>query len=119
MKRKPNSFCIDCSTPIFVGFNCYSKLCQTCRKKRNRIAGLRKKYDMSVEEYDDILIEQLGVCAICRTRGQRRLAVDHNHRTGAIRGLLCARCNMGIGCFKDDVAKLKGAISYLERSAPT
>lgn len=66
-------------------------------------------------EYYFILSEQGGVCGICRGHEQRRLAVDHDHETGAIRGLLCTRCNMGLGYFLDAANVLENAISYLER----
>jgi len=51
-------------------------------------------------------------CAICR-RSARRLAVDHDHQTNVVRGLLCTPCNQGLGMFRDSVALLRGAIAYL------
>lgn len=52
-----------------------------------------------------------GKCGICRNR--RKLIVDHDHKTGKVRGLLCSACNSGIGCFKDNPKYLKKAIAYL------
>jgi len=64
---------------------------------------------------DDMLREQGGICAIClQTSGKWHL--DHNHKTGKIRGILCHHCNTGLGNLKDDVAVLKRAIAYLEKS---
>lgn len=72
-------------------------------------------YGMSPEQYDKMLKEQGNGCAICGgvNVDNRRLAIDHNHETGKIRGLLCHYCNIGLGCFKDDVKKMKLAIKYL------
>jgi hypothetical protein len=65
---------------------------------------------------------QDGKCAICGVHEayapRKRLAVDHDHRTGAIRGLLCGNCNVGLGQFKDSPELLAAAIRYLEASAP-
>jgi Recombination endonuclease VII len=81
-----------------------------------------KKYDMTVDDYDRMLREQNGVCAICRRletsthRGKvRRLAIDHDHATGRVRGLLCSSHNNGLGRFSDDPALLRAAADYLEK----
>jgi hypothetical protein len=61
---------------------------------------------------------QNGCCAICEThagKGGDKLCVDHDHATGQVRGLLCGRCNTGLGQFKDSVPNLTRAISYLKR----
>ena len=85
---------------------------------------LLERYGLTVAEYDAILAAQNGVCAICgeppgevisKTGTVRRLAVDHDHVSGANRGLLCARCNQGVGYFRDRADLLTAAISYLER----
>lgn len=78
---------------------------------------LKTKYGMTPEAYDEMLLRQSGLCAICGcgeiARDGRRLAVDHCHATGAIRGLLCNRCNRGLGLFKDDVTRVRAAADYL------
>ncbi len=62
-----------------------------------------KRYGITVEQYDAMLRQQNGLCAICGRAPKRfRLAVDHDHETGEIRGLLCTRCNLGLGWFRDD-----------------
>lgn len=75
------------------------------------------KFKLTVEDYDRMLAAQRGCCAICGTdvpRGAGRFHVDHNHRSGEVRGLLCNNCNIGLGAFDDDVARLSGAIAYLK-----
>lgn len=61
---------------------------------RNR--HLQSKYGITSEEFDQMSAEQQGCCAICRKR-PRRLCVDHSHKTGVIRGLLCTACNVALG----------------------
>lgn len=77
---------------------------------------LREKYDLSPEDYTAMFESQEGRCALCRNEqsAKRALAVDHCHATGKIRTLLCDRCNIGIGMFKEDVTLLRAAIEYLE-----
>lgn len=83
--------------------------------------ALRESFDLSVEQYSQMLKSQGGVCAICkepethmRNGKIKALAVDHDHKTGEIRGLLCFDCNTGIGKLKDDPKVLQSAIRYLE-----
>jgi len=84
------------------------------RAELNRKYRLRAKYGMSLEEYDALFAEQLERCAICREKQQyKRLAVDHDHLTGEIRGLLCENCNAGLGRFMDDRLLLARAAEYL------
>lgn len=76
---------------------------------------LQKTYGITSEEYDEMLEAQGGVCKICgATPGARRLAVDHCHDTGEIRGLLCYNCNSALGRFQDNIALLEAAIKYLK-----
>jgi hypothetical protein len=78
---------------------------------------IRVKYNLSLEEYNNMFAIQRGCCAICGTHQSEmkiRLSVDHDHTTGKIRSLLCKSCNIGLGEFKDRVELLKKAISYLE-----
>lgn len=81
-------------------------------------AKLKKEYGITPQDYNALNKSQKGCCAICGctkadNSGGKRLAVDHNHETGKIRGLLCDRCNRGLGYFKDNVDFLKKAITYL------
>lgn len=76
-----------------------------------------REYGITPEQYDTMLAEQGGGCAICGVefahRGGARLAVDHCHETGAVRGLLCSNCNQGLGKFGDDPERLDRAGMYL------
>lgn len=91
------------------------------RKLRQKRYNLKRNYGLTIEEYNKMLESQQGVCAICGkeeyltdNKGQTRpLSVDHNHETGEVRGLLCDRCNRGIGIFYEDVDALEKAIQYL------
>lgn len=77
---------------------------------------LKSEYGITSEEYVALYETQDGVCAICSLPERKlpTLAVDHDHVTGKIRGLLCSSCNLGIGHFKDDVGLLRNASNYLE-----
>lgn len=83
------------------------------------------KYRMTVEDYDSLMRDQNGVCAICKKVSRRRntsrvnelapLSVDHCHSSGKIRGLLCGSCNSGLGMFQDNIEYMKEAIQYLQK----
>lgn len=79
---------------------------------------LRRHYGIGLEDFNRILAEQNGRCAVCATDepgGRGRFHVDHNHKTGEVRGLLCSHCNLGVGHFKDSPTLLKAAAYYLQR----
>lgn len=79
---------------------------------------LKHKYNISLEQYDKLLKSQDFRCSICRTsvtKLTRRLAVDHNHKTNAIRGLLCNKCNSALGNLQDSIKLLQSAIKYLKK----
>lgn len=77
---------------------------------------LKREYGITPEEYEAMILVQGGRCAICNNEcsSGKRLAVDHCHDTGEVRGLLCTCCNTALGKFRDDVELLKKAIKYLE-----
>ena len=77
-----------------------------------------KTYGLEAGAYDQLYIEQGGVCAICRraTGASKRLAVDHDHETGRVRGLLCSVCNKLVGYFRDSPEAFRRGADYLERS---
>jgi len=78
--------------------------------------NLKSMYGISSSEYWAMMEAQNGVCAICgqTENGGKKLAVDHDHDTGAIRGLLCGACNKGLGHFQDSEKIMDAAIQYLQ-----
>jgi hypothetical protein len=73
-----------------------------------------RRYGITGAAYAALVEKQGGVCALCATRpGPNRLSVDHDHETGRIRGLLCAKCNKALGIFGDSVEGLQRVIEYL------
>jgi hypothetical protein len=111
----------------------YRKTCKDCRRVQQRKwmdensdhfkslcrkQHLKVRYGITPEDYDVMLQKQKGKCAICDRHGQspgnkRLLDVDHCHKTGKIRGLLCNRCNQSMGKVKDDIDLLKKFLAYL------
>lgn len=78
---------------------------------------IKRKYGLSIDQYNDMICAQDGKCVICGYLfGQRKgdISVDHCHSTNKVRGLLCDLCNRGLGYFKDDVQALSNAINYLK-----
>lgn len=91
------------------------------RKRESlRRVRLKSSHGLSVQEFDAMLAEQNGVCAICHKscKSGRRLSVDHCHQTNQNRGLLCKACNIGLGSFRDDVNALERAVAYLRQHEP-
>ena len=85
---------------------------------RYRDYNLKRTYGISLEDYNKTLEKQEGNCYICKskktTRKNNRLDVDHCHKTGKVRGLLCSYCNSLIGNCKESIDILQNAIEYLE-----
>lgn len=133
--------CPKCGTEKEVGFfgkdstnqrgiSCWCKLCKKEWRAQHRKDNpekhksidfkndLKKHYNMSVEDYNSLYDRQNGSCACCganSTEFRRGLHVDHDHITGKIRGLLCTKCNPGLGYFDDSIKKLQLAVAYLEK----
>lgn len=86
-------------------------------KRCHRSDVLQRTYGITIDQFEAMSDQQGGACAICRGANDdgRNLFVDHNHTTGAVRGLLCVRCNRGVGNFLDNIEHLRAAIAYLER----
>ena len=132
------SYCVGCDDVLPVEAfskcktyptNCFP-YCKACHKEVNKRHSkkIRERrvlncYGVSVQEYEDRMLRQRGVCAICgqpekvrdrRTGKVRALAVDHCHDSGQVRGLLCQRCNLGIGYLAHYPTILEKAIEYLQ-----
>ncbi len=81
-----------------------------------RRSHLKRSYGIEPVEYEKMLAACNNLCEICSRPDTRALAIDHNHATGAVRGLLCHYCNKGIGNFKDSPSILIAASKYLQRN---
>jgi hypothetical protein len=134
--------CKDCGKPfdvnnfyvsyVYNGHKVFRSECKDCNIKRSIKWGKNNKskrhynsikclYGISKEEYDRILFEQNAKCKICKLDNpghklQKRFNIDHDHKTGKVRGLLCQKCNIGIGAFKDSCEILESALKYLKES---
>lgn len=90
-----------------------SSSCKECENETR----IRSRFNIDMEDYKQMLAQQLGRCAICGSLdpkyGRRRFHIDHDHTNHRIRGLLCSDCNTGIGLFKDNYELLLKAITYL------
>jgi len=84
-----------------------------------RKSKLKTDYGLTIEQYEELLQYQNGICKICGKVNPNglRLCVDHNHITGEIRGLLCINCNKGLGHFMDNIALLEEAKRYVETAS--
>ena len=127
--------CLDCTTPLSESnmhpslLRSQSYICKQCSAKRSerwrknnpdrlrvldRKNKLKYKYGLTVEQYNELLSFQEGVCALCMKEHKRRpLNVDHCHSTGKIRGLLCDKCNLAIGLLGDSIELALRIVRYL------
>ena len=85
---------------------------QTYKVRNLRPYWLNKKYNLSVENFEQLIVLQGNKCAICNIE-MIKPNVDHCHSTGIVRGLLCTTCNTGLGQFKDSIDLLEIAVKYL------
>lgn len=95
--------------------------CEANPEKRywtSRRSIFKRKYGITLEEYDQLLVSQGGVCEICKQPPDEAskgvLHVDHDHETGGLRSLLCTKCNSGIGLLGDDPARMRAAADYVD-----
>lgn len=98
---------------VNVSANKKNSICRACRQIHRKILRNANR-----EDYENLLNEQNSACAICGISAEeigRKLIIDHNHETLQVRGLLCWRCNSGLGFFKDEQALLAIAIDYLRK----
>jgi len=95
------------------------------RSRSMRNAQIKRHYNVSIEDIEILYKHQKGLCSICKApiilyggieEKYKIACVDHNHDTGKVRGLLCNKCNRGLGFFNDNLEKLKEAVNYLENN---
>ena len=136
-------YCRICEKPFVVDATqkLSRKLCSSkeCRRQANMFNGLATRfqkgqlvgekspcwkggfffrtYGITEQDYKEMLLRQNGVCAICGGKQKKnRLAVDHSHKTGKVRGLLCFRCNYGLSWFQEQGDRLRQAANYVEKT---
>jgi hypothetical protein len=94
--------------------------CRPCKDAhaRHHKESRRRKMGITPADLERLLFEQDGKCAICGTHfpTEESVQLDHDHKTGRARGLLCSPCNVGLGAFRDNVEALRSAADYLEVS---
>jgi len=111
-KLKEKGICPNCEKRSAApGRTC----CQQCLEDKKLTAkfGTARPHR---QLYAELFERQHGLCGICHNRMDRPL-LDHNHETMEVRGLLCSRCNIGLGQFKDDTSLLESALEYLKNNA--
>jgi hypothetical protein len=90
------------------------------KQEKAKDLRLRREFHITLEQYNQVLAYQNGACAICGKTHNKKgkkliLSVDHDHKTGQVRGLLCWPCNKAIAIFQDDLDRLRGAVRYFEQ----
>lgn len=123
---KPGTVSSWCKTCHTAAGKLYKQTNAEARKRyaeQRRRWHFKKKFGITVEQYDQMLANQGGLFALCRTDRRtinthgtlRKLAIDHDHETGRVRALLCETCNRGLGLMRDDPALLRAGATYIER----
>lgn len=94
---------------------------KTMNPAKKREAHLKSRFGITIDQYAIMLESQNGKCAICFNETANKkgkvFLIDHDHRTGRVRGLLCTNCNSGIGFLRDSVGILERAIKYIKQYA--
>ena len=144
---KLNRNCKNCNEDDWYCYKSGIKVCRPCKLKKNkewyeknpskrleyvnrwqsknpdhsRNSRLKRTYGITSEQYDHMIDEQGGLCAICKSDSPNtkhgKWHIDHNHETGNIRGLLCHNCNVSLGLVKDDASILLSMVAYLQEGA--
>lgn len=98
----------------YTAGGCRCEACRTASRDYRRA----KKYGLTPADYDDLLTAQGGLCASCREEPSNKngFHVDHDHETGAVRGLLCHGCNVALGQLHDDPGRIRSLARYVERT---
>jgi hypothetical protein len=123
-----NPSCKACKGKYYKGYLSSNREKVNARNKAYREANpdwytnqmLKNSYNLTVSEYTEMLNAQNGVCAVCGGNNKgKRLAVDHDHKTGAVRGLLCFKCNVALGFINDSPIVAERMITYLQSAMVT
>ena len=110
-------------TKAYDGLTAHCKECDRKapwrQEKTRRDYDYKRKYGISLEDYNEMFYEQHGSCGICGKHQEElrgRLCVDHSHETGEVRGLLCQECNSALGMLGDSIESIQKAMEYLNES---
>jgi hypothetical protein len=91
------------------------KICSKSKSQKYHKNTYRfSKYGINKEQYNIMMLNQDGKCKICEKELHEEIHIDHNHTTGKVRGILCGKCNKGLGQFNDNIEFLTNAINYLK-----
>ena len=123
-KNETHKECRSCGLiNIFIeSKNCY---CDECMSQKNYEKNIKLRFNISMEDYNNMLLKQNGTCAICKeVSNDRRLSVDHDHNCCSgqytcgkcIRSLICHRCNLVLGQVNDNIYILKSMFEYLQKN---
>ncbi len=119
-KPYPHSRCNVCTLEMHRQKKRNNPALYAANQRRN---DLKTKYGITVDQYEEMLKSQGYCCKIClsKTSGRKSgvFLVDHDHNTGNVRALLCARCNVGLGNFDEDIERLRRVILYIETEGKT
>jgi hypothetical protein len=128
-KKKKNCHCKSCCSDLKKEYwkkikeerspkdSLYYKTHRAQCERKDRNNHYKSTYGITLKEYEEMHDSQNGVCAICGkiNSNNKLLFVDHCHTTGKVRGLLCDKCNSGLGFFRDNISLLLAAIEYLNK----
>ncbi len=122
-KFKKNSYCRKCSKKRFRKYYVTKKVFfatdEEHRKKKYQIRkkhNLMKRYGLTIKEFEAMLIQQQHKCGICFCKiGGNQISVDHDHKNGRVRSLLCPACNFGLGFLSDGIQNLQRTLRYLKK----
>lgn len=118
--NRPAKDCVGCGKRFLLNSGVQRYCSQTCSVN----SRIERKHGLAPGEWDRMYAAQEGMCALCSaerrgwTSGNLGLVVDHDHRTGRTRALLCGNCNTALGRFDDDPARLRAAADYLDGFTP-
>lgn len=115
-KHKKSGITSACKTCRSKAYNTWERKNKQKIKQYSRKSNLKKWYDLTIDDWQQMFEKQQGCCAICgkhQSDESMRLHVDHNHITKQVRKLLCSNCNRMLGCAKENIEILENAISYL------
>ncbi len=115
--KKPDSLVTVCKPCYLERQKNHKKSKRTYSPEYHKNWFLKYKYGITIDSYNSLFLKQEGKCAICKTHQSelpKKLYVDHCHKTGEVRGLLCKKCNSGLGFFNDDSLLIHEALTYLQ-----